>query len=60
MEKSDVWNWAMSETEQFIPLDEVNDDEQGSSEHKKHEKVAVTANLSVPFNHIDIYLYPII
>ena len=33
-----VWQNRMSETEQFIPLDEIND-EQGSSEQKKHEKV---------------------
>ena len=39
----------MSETEQFIPLDDINIDEQGStsSEQQKHEKVrgSITSSL---------------
>ena len=31
----------MSEAEQFISPDEINDDEQGSSEQPRHEKVIV-------------------
>lgn len=31
----------MSEAEQFILPDEINDDEQGSLEQPKHEKVIV-------------------
>ena len=29
----------MTETEQFVPLDEISDNEQGPPEQQKHEKV---------------------
>ena len=43
----------MSEAEQFILPDEINDDEQGSLEQPKHEKVIVqSASLPVIVNFI--------